>query len=1742
MAQKLEIIVKLLREMNRANDSVAQSFTELIDNVRSKKELLDKNMISVELIKAYLNEALKSITGRQASVSTIFRDLEPSLKRLSKEGHEHVRNTELQNIFKRIDKNISHFYKDEAKFSENISEYKVKIEKLGKKRIAKKTINNIIDTLPEEFSDYNEALKNNLATIATDLRLVTDSLKTADQTTFSYNMTNEISIFCDCIDKLTASLVDAEKREKSLDKILTNVSTNESLKLNQGITEAIIEKYEEISTKISNLASKQDLQDALDEAGAIELFEKITTKTDDLVNQTNEVKQTLVKVTKNIEDFPDTKILETSLQELFRKLASFSDEINNAASSENLRDIENKILTLMEDITTIKNIISDLNEVVSGKIINAINDVSFEGESYDIKTHISKMLSQLPQKEDIDQLLENTVINQGKLDEIIEKADSISDRLEMVTTSDEVSDLSAKTDEIEKMIDKINFDDEFDNLYKKTADIETWLNDSKIKENTEEILTEVKASVAKEDLAPIATTTEEIATTAEEIASTTEEIHKKASVLDEKLVTISEYLNNIPQSDNSELQKTISEIKEFLENKRSNFDEIDNTNKAIISSVESYLNEIKEILDTSDNSLSEEILKKIETLELQLERSNSTSENALTEIIAKIDEFGALISTKEIIPQANLSDSAGDIAEIKNQIKALSDSFSALNYEQGSTENVVSDFVAKKLTELGDNLDLLTSNIENQLQHGFTYNAELVEEKTATLLELIKELRHGNTENIELYERLTVADTKLLDYKQELELINTDIISNLNSNTERLLSEIEPLKTLVSSISGASDTPETNIKEHLGIIHDSVQDDLIECTKYSKSTYDKLENTYEQITRDLTKTENNLRDFILGDIDSVIIKIDNLKADLDDALERISPPEAEHMAEFKVFVDEITNFKEEQKTVITQAAEDIKTSINEQITTSHEELKSMITVAMNNKQIIHAINDLKKCFKSKVKELSRLQSEKDDKDFANIDEFDSNQYEKAFETDKNVKIIEELKEDFNKFSELIKELSDENPEIEEVLNVIKGKMDSVSVIKAEMNPEIIEEDETSTDSDTDSDTEMNEVLASESYDEDFDDDYTYDTDDDDDEIIVGTDNFDFLKALDLLKQDIQNLHKDVEKFITREEQQKTINAIPTLGSDKLLLSLNNKIELLAKNIQNKDWLEEIKTYISGENIHSMLEEISGKIDILTLSDNSEWIGEIKQALEQLNGDIGGDASSNEQIQTMLALINEKIDILAASDDYELMEEVRDAIERLENTESDSLLNVINEKIDIIAASDNINEFEDIKDSLYALEEKIDKLEETAGDATSADLDDIKYTLLNVDEKVDSVKKLSESDAKITQMLESLNHKIDVIATDDSETTKANFEDVKHLIVAQMNYIEKLDKNNKTDAFKKCLNELTLEVNNLNTKDNTKQIQKTLKDMKESIMAAVVTIFEQVSFVEESEDIKDFVEEKTDEINQSLVAVTKQLKQITNSNEDPDYTYSMQDIESDLAKLRLALNNLQENEQETQAARLSYILDNINQIGTSVEDLQNSLTKEEVFGMKVKFDRINTDIKSLNALTNQLLVKSGESYEAITDQLSAKVDKVTALLENSNASDKVMRQALIYMGEWIDSASESMNKISTNSDEIGDIKTAIENLKESVPEQTDILNSIEEKFDEQQERLSFFEKQLSKLGGLEDKFEQQQERIDRLEIALEKILSAVEDIDDSKVSRKIDKLDKQLAKLSTNIEKLASYVD
>lgn len=1913
MAQELELIIDMLREMKRANNTNSESFDKLLANIGSKLDVIDKNSTSSTLLKAYFGEIAKSVDDKYTTTLNKFSDIEKALKAIFQDQNEHVKNKNIKELFDSFTSSMNNFYTEARQQKVLLSSIETKLAEISNDESDKNDILRTITLLRNDFENLNHGYKSIIDNVNSDLKSILTNLIKSDQTTINSQIKEQVDVLYKATNDIISYLNSIDKRDANLEILLSNVVTNESLKLTQGAIDSIIQKSEEISEKITHLADKPDIEglqtaasiinQKLDETVTKELFTKISTTTEDLVTSTDEIKKTLADVTQNIETLPNTEKLESSILDLYSKLESLSEDIDNANVSENITDIEKKLEEFNSELTVIKNIISDLNEVVTSKVMNAINDISFDEEFSDIRNHVSNMISELPQKEDINRLLANEEKNQSAVEDLIKNTDLLVDRLDNlpthedmatlnsnqlslvenlqeVATKDDFEQLASKSDDIEEMIDSLNFDDEFKSIYGKTSNIEDWLKESKIKENAQEIANQIETKAEQKDVLEILNSTnvlveklstisqisnaenmaktltdiysqiedlktdflnttelhnesaisklEEIqnklnySATSEELANITEnlkdftqtiiidskdnaenieqskklqqeliekidaidfsEIHEKLSQnietlsndirvtidennekvqnqvaeLDSKLVSLSEYLNSNLTPNNEEIKNSINDIKEIILQNKKSFNEIQDDNFNKTSNIEEYIEELKTILDTSNSGIDENIKAQFLNIEETLAKFNETNDSQISKILEKLDDLTNFADNK------NETSSISDIEEIKNQLQELGKSFVDI---KSTSEKDVAQFVANKLDELGTNLNTLTANIETGLQSGFSYNSELIEEKTAALLEFIKELRHASTDNIELYERLTVTDNKLMDFQQELELINTDVLSGLNEKTDKMIKELAPIKEMISCLAvQIPDGPQNEkVKEQLGLLHQSVQNDLTECTKYSKTALNKLEETYQRISQDLAQTENNLKDFILGDIDSVIIKIDNLKTDLEKIPSRPITPNAEQMQEYNDFVAQIEEFKNEQKEYISDLAKDIKININENIQAKHDEIKSMLAVAINNKEIINAINDLKKLFKTKAKQLVENPEEPDS--IETDEDFENNEIEKVFEESKNDKIIAEIKEDFSNFTKMISQLSGENSEIISVLNSIKDKIDTITVIKKEreLTETDLNEDADIQDFDIDIDDDDSQDIKAES---DFEEEAFHNEDEtnNEDEIIVGSENFDFLKAFDLLKQDINNLRADIERVLPQQNK----SSIPSLGNDNLLLSLNNKIELLAKTL-NRNWLEEVKEYIESSDIHSMLEEINSKIDILTLSDNSEWISEIKQALDQLNGN---EEAGDSKLHSMLSLISEKIDILAASDNYDLIEDVRDEIldalqniqPKSDNSEIKDLINSLDAKIDILADTDSTIQLSDLRVAIDSIEDKIDALALAGED--SAEIDDIKTTLKTIENEInklnseqavqgseyseifdtikdsldvieykiesgeteENIKKLSETDAKITSMLELLNHKIDIISSsEDSLNAAEDIEDVKQLILAQTDYIERFERNSKTDAVKKCLKELTEEVNYLSSNSNTnsKQVQKAMKDMKESIMAAVVTIFEQVSFVEETEDIKDFVEEKTDVINQNLVEVTKQLKQITSSTEDTDYNYSMQDIESDLAKLRLALNELQNNSIESQSSELSNISDTLYKITSSVEELQNSMTQD--------------DIKDLKYDINNGLEGIGKN---LTNQISRKVDKVTKLLEKSSDSDKVMRQALIYMGEWIDSASESMNKISTNSDEIVDVKSAIEDLKSSMPEHKEILTSLEEKFDEQQERLSYFEKQISKLGTLEDRFDEQQERIDRLEMTIEKVLSAVEDIDDSRVTRKIDKIDKQLAKLSTNIEKLASYVD
>lgn len=1966
MAQEFDQIISLLEEIKSLNTANSDSLERLTESLTGKFNLL-KNKNSASLGKSYYTELVKSIEVTYTTTSKSFHDIESSIK--------HIYDIKEQDSSNVLSKSIQNFFEKEKEAKTTLKALKTNLPEIKKDKNISEKINNEIKNLSHA---YNEIVINAIS----DLNVVFANIN-------SYDWENKKTALKKQIDNCEKSLKNLESNLNlnnatniALEKLLSNIITNENLKLTQSAVDLIIEKINaahKLITKPTKAASEKQSSKSD--------IKKLTKKTEEILSKTNDIKQALGKVTQNIDSIPDTANLEKSLQETFKSVESLFTELNSLNLKGDNFDINSNITFLKEDFSTIKNIVSDLNDVLNSKIKATISNIS-KKDTETIKDNINKIITSIPKKDEVKVFLTSKEEKEKEdINKLVEKTDELANRVENLPPMEDFSsaeniqntekiDISLGKSDTEN--DNTNYDQEFDNIYGKTTNIENWLVNSKIKNST--TTNQNKNNIKKDEISSVLKTTEQIVEKLETIATNThsnkettdvnsfiekidelknelinanktskeeliskieqinnvlkevgnfnniedienlrkdlidsiqeminsleiksesvtiddnklddlrkdiiesqtesqnkifeklaninsesnseidieairteilnnqainqddlinklselrtyvenivstqefsnfadelkdllnqiisnteansdfeslkkeiftridsidipevdfseikneiksnlEEIKKSVdslednSEINEKLISLSEYINNDLKLNENAIKEDLTELKELIASKKSEFEDAHEKNSLVLASIEKYFEQIKNSMDSFTQSNEDEIIGKILEIGNKITDHKTFNEEGFNRITGKLEEYASVLSEKRDMDDL-LSSSVGEIASIKEQIQLLGQSFEGLK-THSSLEEEVKIFVSSKLEELEHNFEELSDNIKNGIQQGFTYNSELIEEKTAVLLTLIRELRHASTDNIELFKRLTVTDNKLMDIKQELELINTDVTSGLNSKVNDILDGLESVKEVFQqTVNKANNTDE--LKSILNEIHSFVKNAKItnEDSDSENAAIVNYDALYSDILKKIDDRDNKIRDFILTDIDSVIIKVDNIKEYITNKLDSIVPPNPEEMKELNSFVSQILDFKKDNKEYL----KEVETSINENINSHHEELKSILNIALNNKEILEAIEELKEKFNAYFNGTDDLE----------IVESDGENLSSTIDD------IAEIRSEFNKFTAIIENLSGQNTDIEYILNNLSDKIGDISS--------------------------------------------------------SGGTNFNFMKAFDLLTNDVNKLKESVDNVLKM-----SANTITAASPGKLNIPDKNIEQIL--NSVKTDWLDEIKTYLSAENNTStLLNEISDKLNILSLINNSDdssshdvknllnilnskvdilaegdnfnEIQEIKNSLEEIYYGSQNQYNQNEEMKNIIENLNKKFDIILQSSDSEnissrsenivasdnritsLLEELNSKIDAIKESENlndsdyeikeesqiEQMLKTLNDKIDVLSEIDNIDTLDSanqIQSMLEMLNNKMDIIAESGSlDLYDSDsqLNQIleilnnkigniktpekgiqdnsvsdsnaritslletlnsKIDILAESDNTDRLGILSESDIQITTMLETLNHKIDILAeTDSSNTQDENFDDIKNLILEQKDYIEQLEPSKKLDAFKRCLEELTVEVNKLSFKeDGTGNLQKTLKDMKESIMDAVVTIFNQVSFVEETEDIKDFVEEKTNKIAKNLEEVTKQIKQIASSSDDSeDYTYSMQDIETDLAKIRLALNDLQNNAIESQTGEFNNIADTLNRITYSVD----ALTQEEIQNLK-------TDITNLKDQTKQLLMSSDASFTTLNTDIVNKVDNVTQLLEKSNNSDKVMRQALIYMGEWIDSASESMNKISSNSDEILNIKSKVEELKTAFPNYSEVLNSIEEKFDEQQEHLSFVEKQVSKFSNIEARFEQQEERIDRLETSLEKILSVVEDIDNSGLMRKVDKIDKQLAKLSSNIEKLASYVD
>ena len=282
----------------------------------------------------------------------------------------------------------------------------------------------------------------------------------------------------------------------------------------------------------------------------------------------------------------------------------------------------------------------------------------------------------------------------------------------------------------------------------------------------------------------------------------------------------------------------------------------------------------------------------------------------------------------------------------------------------------------------------------------------------------------------------------------------------------------------------------------------------------------------------------------------------------------------------------------------------------------------------------------------------------------------------------------------------------------------------------------------------------------------------------------------------------------------------------------------------------------------------------------------------------------------------------------------------------------------------------------------------------------------------------------------------------------------------------------------------------------------------------------------------------------DELQKEFEEVKKHLLTIQSGDCKANYTYSLQDVESDIAKLRIAMKELQAVAPDVE---LEDIRKKVDDIVLVVDSIKNQISQAEIDEIGASVEKMNEDVVSISTRTNKLLLTSEnsanllkenlESFRLVIDDIDERtrnlaesydltdvhtsISAIQNSLEENSRHSSIVNQSLVAIAEWVDCAGATLSSISDKVEKIDDIESV-----------KSLIRNIEmpDRFD------------YSVFDSIEEKFNVQQDKIDMLEDKINKLTELVEANDNTQITKKISSVDRQLAKLNKSIERLTSYVD
>lgn len=1459
---------------------------------------------------------------------------------------------------------------------------------------------------------------------------------------------------------LNSMRVENENNVENFEKVLTDISAKLELMAGDSEDADLIKVY---LTELKGLVEDKSVDTNTRFADIEKILHNVLLSQDDIA-KTSELKDLFHVFSAAFDNFTSNFVNQKDfLEDLSLKLGNVENKVFDKD------ELASLIAGLNQDLVAVNNDIEKSFVSIDEKFAEVIKKL----DSFDITEQVNSINSKILNISEEINLIPSK-ISFASLEDKISYSQSVLNSLrELITETSEQENaiISERFEKLEKSFESIVTDSDFTGFRTNLADFVQKIIDNSTVLNT-------KLSYTTERIEHILTTIENL--------DNSEEFDKVLNTVNQNA---GENLDKI-LADIENLKTRISE--EIGSNSKTYFDDLSIKIANIISEISDVKSNLEEKCDNVSEDVSQNVSSAFASTKISMEnvivamnnlndmlkeQSEKNAETILAnidELNGKVDEFSTdivdeLRSSFSDIKTGFSSDIASNISDLKlhlgDVVESLRNYVSELNDNSETSKKVVDEKISKKLLAM-------ETAIENC--------SDVYEDKMATLqVKLAEFAQNVQNTSSDVNEKISSSIEELGDIKQEVVSVQEalgEVKSSADEKTEKILMLLdENVKEILTVIENLEKSTlkdiNSSINENIDLIENKFSTVLDVLEKFNSETglAGSIEEKFSALKQEIGLVNTDITGTIQSSRDEILQNFEDIKKSFDDFSDYDFN---KLMADLKILLE--TSFM------------NFSVDVNGELASSSE---AIMRLEQAYKDIFNKITLIEDCVSEKLQndiELLNITIETNSKNLQCLFEEKLDEYIGDMKSQ-----IANMLED----TRVVDAISNTKEEINVKLDVVLDKQDN------------IEKNITETISNNAEDV-SNKIYGN------------------------------IFSLGEELKKHIKStcdevVEKTVDQTVKQTVEQ-TVEKCDTSKCEENIDILNQKVDALVLSTDKDEIINSINEF--GESAEQANNVLNEKIDILVSSTDKD---EILNSLDELG-------AKTEQANDVL---NQKIDALAIStDNEEILHSLEEIEAKADKTGSDltETLESLIARVDIIASDDSL------KSDLENITEKLDDFEENTEYFKNA-LDTLsnKVDIIAADNSLDMLydkfDEFSETEDKVAEMLTALHQKVDVIAMDDNDfDIEEEIDDIKELIFEQRKYFE-VASDEKANAIDKYLKDVLLKLDNVDLEKNS-------EDIKETIMNALVSLVDQISFVEETEEIKDFVEEKTDAIKQGLIEVQNQLRQLASPDDDFGYSYTLQDVESDIAKLRVAITHLSGNDFENLSG-------DIKKIVNSVEGLETTLTQEQIIGLKGNIEKLNEDILSISSRTNKILLTSDESNKALndglnnfgnlvekledrleyldnteaTERLERKIESIQSMAVESANADKVFHQVMMYLGEWIDTTTENISSITEKTSEINLIKENVNDVIEKVSDIQDIKDNIEE-------LRSAVPEKSELLSELENKFEQQEARIDRLEMKLEKILSTLEEKDDMVLNRKVDKIEKMLSRLGTNIEKLTSYVD